>query len=119
MKNYTYLEINTIRVDTIYMDSGQTIYIFSQLLLGAGAAFLAILLWPKIREAAWMLVIFGTIIAYIETVYSILKIFGIAGEEYLVFESIPLVSFILPNVRMTLFIIAFAIMIYKQTRREK
>jgi len=101
------------------MDSGQTVYVFSQLILGAGAAFLAIFLWPRIREAAWMLVIFGTIIAYIETVYSILKIFGIAGDEYLIFESIPLVSFILPTVRMTLFIVAFTIMIYKQTRREK
>jgi len=119
LRNYTYLEINTIKVDTICMDLGQSIYVFSQLILGAGAAFLAIFLWPKIREAAWMLVIFGTIIAYIETVYSILKIFGIAGEEYLILESIPLVSFILPSVRMTLFIIAFTIMIYKQARREK
>ncbi|MCL2759029.1 MAG: hypothetical protein FWD22_02330 [Treponema sp.] len=100
------------------METGQSIYIFSQLILGAGAAFLAILLWPKTREAAWMLVIFGTIVAYIETVYSILKIFGIAGDEYLILDTIPLVSFILPTVRMTLFIIAFTVMIYKQSRRE-
>jgi uncharacterized membrane protein len=98
------------------MDTGQAIYIFSQLILGAGAAFLAILLWPKTREAAWMLVIFGAIIAYIETVYSILKIFGIAGEEYLILGSIPLISFILPSVRMIFFIVAFAIMVYKQSK---
>jgi uncharacterized membrane protein len=100
------------------MDTGQTIYIFSQLILGAAAAFLAILLWPKIREAAWMLVIFGAIVAYIETVYSILKIFGIAGEEYIIFGSIPLISFILPSVRMIFFIVAFAIMVYKQSRHN-
>jgi hypothetical protein len=100
------------------MDTGQTIYIFSQLILGAVAAFLAILLWPKIREAAWMLVIFGTIIAYIETVYSILKIFGIAGEEYIILGSIPLISFVLPSLRMILFIIAFAVMVYKQSRNN-
>jgi len=100
------------------MDTGQTIFIFSQLVLGAGAAFLAILLWPKTREAAWMLVIFGTIVAYIETVYSIMKVFGIAGEEYIILGSLPLISFILPSVRMTLFIVAFAIMIIKQSRQK-
>jgi hypothetical protein len=100
------------------MDTGQAIYIFSQLILGAGAAFLAILLWPKTREPAWMLVIFGAIIAYTETVYSILKIFGIAGEEFIVFGSIPLISFILPSVRMIFFMAAFAIMVYKQSRHN-
>jgi uncharacterized membrane protein len=105
-------------VDNIFMDTGQTIYIFSQLVLGAAAAFLAILLWPRIRETAWMLVIFGAIVAYIETVYSILQKFGIAGEEYIILGSIPLVSFILPSVRMMFFIAAFAIMVYKQSRHN-
>jgi len=100
------------------MDTGQTIYILSQLILGAAAAFLAILLWPKIRDPAWMLVIFGAIIAYIETVYSILKIFGIAGQELIIFGSIPLFSLILPSIRMIFFIAAFAIMVYKQSRNN-
>lgn len=86
------------------------IFVSSQLILGAIGAFLAILLWPKIRDAAWMLVIFGVIVAYIETVYSVLKDFGIVGDGFL--------SFILPVVRMTFFISAFAIMVYKQSRRD-
>ncbi|MCL2440238.1 MAG: hypothetical protein FWD14_00715 [Treponema sp.] len=98
------------------MDAGQTIFVSSQLILGAVAAFLAILLWPKIRDAAWMLVIFGTIVAYIETVYSVLNDFGITGGEILVIGSVPLISFILPSIRMTFFICAFAIMVYKQSR---
>jgi len=98
------------------MDTGQAIYIFSQLLLGAAAAFLAILLWPRIRETAWLLVIFGAIVAYIETVYSILQKFGIVGNEYIIFGSLPLISFILPSIRMIFFIAAFAIMVYKQSR---
>jgi len=100
------------------MDAGQTLFISSQLILGAAVAFLAILLWPKIRDAAWMLIIFGTIVAYIETVYFILKDFGITGEEIIVFDSVPLISFILPIVRMLFFIIAFVIMIYKQSRNH-
>ena len=100
------------------MDAGQTILISSQLVLGAIAAFLAILLWPKIREPAWMLIIFGTIIAYIETVYSILKLFGISGDEIVAIASIPVIPIILPAVRLVFFIIAFTIMIYKQSRQK-
>jgi len=99
------------------MDTGQTLFVSSQLFLGAVAAFLAILLWPKIRDPAWMLVIFGIIVAYIETVYSVLKIFGIGAEELLIFGSVPLISFILPLMRMLFFISAFVIMIYKQSRK--
>ncbi|MCL2185210.1 MAG: hypothetical protein FWB86_05065 [Treponema sp.] len=99
------------------MDAGQAIYITSQLLLGAVAAFLAIFLWPKIRDAAWMLIIFGIIVAYVETVYSILKIFGINADAFLIFDTIPLISFILPTIRMLFFISAFIIMIYRQTRQ--
>ena len=98
------------------MDAGQAIYISSQLIFGALAAFLAILLWPKIRDSAWMLIIFGVIVAYIETVYSVLEIFGIAGNELIIFGSVPLISLALPVIRMSFFITAFAIMIYKQTR---
>jgi hypothetical protein len=99
------------------MDMGQTIFISSQLILGAVAAFLAILLWPKIRDAAWMLIIFGIIVAYIETVYSILKIFGINGDAFVIFGSIPIISFVLPTIRMSFFIAAFIIMVYKQSRK--
>jgi len=100
------------------MDAGQTLFISSQLVLGAIVAFLAIFLWPRIRDAAWMLVIFGTIVAYIETVYQVLKDFGITGEEILVIGSVPLISFILPTIRMAFFISAFVIMIYKHTRKD-
>jgi len=100
------------------MDAGQAILISSQLILGAVAAFLAILLWPRIRDAAWILIIFGIIIAYIETVYSILNIFGISGDEFIVFGTIPLIPFILPVIRMLFFIIAFGLMVYKHSRHK-
>jgi len=101
------------------MDAGQTIFITSQLVLGAVAAFLAIMLWPKLRDAAWMLIIIGIIVSYIEIVYSILKHFGIGGEDFLNIGSVPLVSFALPSLRMGFFIAAFAIMAGRQFRQNK
>jgi len=100
------------------MDTGQTIFITSQLVLGAAASFFAILFWPKTRDAAWMLVIIGVIVTYIETVYSILKVFGIGVDDSLHIGSVPIISFILPTLRMILFISAFAVMLYKQSRQK-
>jgi hypothetical protein len=92
------------------MDSGQTVYILLQLVFGAAATFLAIMLWPKIRDVAWMLIIVGTIVSYIEIVYSILSVFGVSD--------LPLVSYILPTVKMAFFIAAFAVMIVRQSRQN-
>jgi len=100
------------------MDTGQIIYILSQLILGAVVAFLAISLLPKTRDAAWLLIIFGAIIAYIETVYSILKTLGIAPQELIILGSIPLISLILCSARMIFFIAGFATMLYKQSKKK-
>ena len=92
------------------MDTGQSVYIISQLALGAAAVFFAILLWPRTRDVAWMLVIIGTILIYIETVYNVLNIFGIG--------SVPVITFVLPVLRMLLFIAAFTIMVLRQSRHK-
>jgi hypothetical protein len=92
------------------MDSGQTLFILSQLVLGAVATFLAIMLWSRTRDAAWMLIVVGTIVAYIEIVHNILGLFGMGG-------GLP-VSFILPLLRMLFFITAFLIMIIRQIKQK-
>jgi len=112
------LEISLKKANTYTMDAGQTVFIISQLVLGAAAAFLAIMLWPGTRDVAWMLIIIGTIVTYIETVYYILNIFGISGLDFIYVGTVPIISFILPIIRMIIFIAAFAIMIRKQYRRN-
>jgi hypothetical protein len=100
------------------MDTGQTVYIISQLSLGAAAVFFAILLWPRTRDAAWMLVIAGTILIYTETVYNILNIFGIGVDAFFLIGSVPVITFVLPSLRMLLFIAAFTIMVFRQSRHK-
>jgi hypothetical protein len=100
------------------MDSGQTVFILSQLVLGAVAALFAIILWSKTRDIAWMLIVIGTIVVYIEIVHSILGIFGLSGGDFFSIGSVPLVSFVLPSLRMISFIAAFLIMIIRQFRQK-
>jgi len=98
------------------MDSGQLIYIISRLSLGALAAFFAILLWSKTRDVAWMLMVIGAIASYVDTVYSILELFGITGDNLLSIGSMPVVSILLPCLPVVFFISAFAVMVFRKYR---
>ena len=99
------------------MDWGQVIYIICRLVLGAVAAFLAIMLWFRTRDLPWMLVAVGIIAAYVETVYSVLKQFGIEGWAILFVGSMPLMSILLSSLPMVFFIAAFAVMVARKYRR--
>ena len=96
------------------MDLGQIVFIYSRLILGALAAFLAIMLWSKTRDIAWMLIVIGTITAYIEIVYSILELLGIAAHYDLFIGSVPLAAILLTALRMLFFIAAFLIMVVRR-----
>ena len=103
--------------NTEYMDSGQIVYILGRLVLGAAASFLAIMLWSRIRDAAWILVIIGTIVAYVETVYSILTVMGV-GRNYITSGSMSLLSIVLSCLPSAFFIAAFAVMVARKYRRR-
>ena len=99
------------------MDTGQTVFILSQLILGAIASFFAIVLWSKTISAAYMLLIIGALVAYAEIIYSILGLYGI-GSDFLLIGSIPLFSFIMPLLRMSFFIAAFILLILKHISKK-
>jgi hypothetical protein len=100
------------------MDSGQLIYIICRLVLGAAAAFLAILLWAKTRDLAWMLMVIGAFASYGEVVYSILELFGMSGA--IVLGTVPksAVSILFSCLPLVFFIAAFAVMVARNYRRR-
>jgi hypothetical protein len=99
------------------MDSGEILFIVSRLTTGALAAFFAIMLWSKTRDVAWMLMVIGTIAAYVETVYSILNLFGITGSQFSI-GSVAVAAIVLPNLRTGFFIAAFVVMVVRKFRRH-
>jgi hypothetical protein len=100
------------------MDAGQILFIISRLVLGAFASFFAIMLWSRTRDVAWMLMVIGTIAAYIETVYSIMDLFGITENDALLVGSVPVAAILLPCLRTIFFIAAFLIMVIRRYRRH-
>jgi hypothetical protein len=99
------------------MDAGQLVLVYGRLTLGALAAFFAIMLWSKTRDAAWMLMVSGVIVAYIGIVHSVLEISGTAVCAPLFIDPVPLVTILLPALHTAFFIAAFLVMIIRQTNR--
>ncbi|MDR3247664.1 MAG: hypothetical protein LBT39_02655 [Treponema sp.] len=99
------------------MDTGEMLFVLSRLILGAAAAFFAIMLWSKTRDPAWMLMVGGTIAAYGETLYAILNHFGISAPLPVI-GSVPLAAIVIPNVPTVFFVSAFLVMAVRSYGRR-
>ena len=82
----------------------QIISVYSRLVLGALTVFLAIILWSKTQDIAWMLVFAGVFVMYTEIVLSVLE-----RARFSLIEA-------LPPMRMGFFIAAFLVMINKRRK---
>jgi hypothetical protein len=99
------------------MDTGNLIYILSRLILGALASLLAIMVWSKTRDPAWMLMVIGTIAGYAEILYSILGILGITGGMAFPAGPVPVAALALANLPACFFIAAFSVIIIRKFHR--
>lgn len=82
---------------------------------GAIATFCAIMLWPRTRDIAWMLIVIGTIFHYGSVVFQALEIFGvtrIALEDEL---AVGIVRGLLVNAPFVFYTISFLVMIRRKT----
>lgn len=88
-----------------------------KLVLGGTAAFLAIMLGSKTRDAAWIVLVAGTLIGYAGLIYDMLCIFGIIDPvSVLPFSAagIPPISLFFAVVPPLFFISAFLIVIKRK-----
>lgn len=87
-----------------------------KLILGGIAAFLAIMLWSKTRDAAWMSLVASVITSYAGIVFEMLCSLGIIEVKGLFFFDIPVVT-LLFNVIPSLFLILAFILMLGRNRR--
>ncbi len=93
------------------------VMVLSELGIGAITTFLAILLWSKTRDTAWMYIILGTIIGYGGTVFSTLELFGIVESDRIVIGGVSIIPVILHNLPMVFFGIGFVVMVARKRTR--
>ncbi len=99
------------------MNTDATVTLLSRLVFGAIATFLAIILWSKTRDSAWMFVVIGTVVGYGEAVYSTLEAFGLAKMQLLVVWDVSIVRLVFANLPMIFYSIAFLIMVIRRSSR--
>ena len=86
----------------------------SRLLLGTAVIVLTIVLRLETRNAEWILMIIGSVIIYIDAVYSALELFGIAPRHSKLLGSVPLLTILLTALCAVLVVIALIIMVARR-----
>ena len=95
------------------MTQAQLILYIIKLSLGGISAFLAILLWSKTRDAAWMSLVAGAIINYAGIVYGMLVDFGVIFTMQVAVAGIPLVTLLFTVIPPVFVIVAFILMLHR------
>ena len=93
------------------MSTESIIFIISRLVFGAGATFLAIILWSRTRDSAWMFIVVGTIFRYGQIMFDTFAVFGIVRDNLVIIPGYLGIDTILENLPYIFFIVAFVIMI--------
>ena len=101
------------------MTEADIIFFTIKLTLGGIIAFLAILLWSKTRDFAWMNLVLAAVTAYSQIVLDLLIKLGIFSLYKIQIHKseIPLIQLILTVLPSLFVIIAFILMLIKNKRR--
>lgn len=95
------------------MEQSQLILYVIKLALGGIVAFLAILLWSRTRDGAWMSLVAGAIVSYAGIVYQLLGDLGIFFKKDLYIGGLSLTQLIFTVIPPLFYIIAFVLMLIR------
>ncbi len=103
------------------MVQSELFFCIFKLFFGAVIAFLAILLWSKTRESAWMCLVAASVTGYASIVCDLLLKLGIIKNEEAVFlgTEIPVFKYLSFFVPCFFIILAFLMMLVKSGRENK
>ncbi|MBN2874894.1 MAG: hypothetical protein JXM71_07355 [Spirochaetales bacterium] len=89
----------------------------SRFVVMAVTTFLAIIVWSRVRDASWMLIVVGIIAGYADILYSLLLEFGLLPGISQSTGISGILAFIFPNAPWVFFSIAFITMIQRKRPR--
>ena len=96
------------------MNTGDTVLLVSRLATVAVAAFLAILLWSRTRDLAWMLIVIGVIASYADILFGLLAQLGLVDESRYYIFGIPVGRILLTNLPFLFLCAALLVMIARK-----
>lgn len=95
------------------MIDGELILFIIKLVLGGVAAFLAILLWSKMRDTAWMCLVVGVVFSYAGVVFEMMSTLGLTATGEGIFFGVSLAKLFFAVLPSVFYIIAFVLMIIR------
>jgi hypothetical protein len=99
------------------MSAGDTILLASRLATAAVAAFLAILLWSRTRDLAWMLLVIGVIASYADILFDLFARLGLVDESRYALFGLPVGRILLSNLPYLFLCAALIVMINRKRVR--
>lgn len=76
----------------------------------AVSTFLAIIVWSRVRDAAWMFMVVGVVAGYADILYALLGEFGLQPRLPFSLLGADPIALVLPNLPWLFFSIAFIVM---------
>lgn len=95
------------------MDQPVLVLFIVKLFFGGVTAFLAIMLWSKTRDAAWMSLVAGAVTSYAGIVYDMMVSLGIIVPAGVAVCGIPLATLLFAVIPSCFFILAFILMLLR------
>lgn len=95
------------------MQQPDVFFYILKLILGGMTAFLAILLFSRTQDGAWMSLVAGAITEYAGIVYEMLIKLGLVSGQEMSVAGIPLLRLFFTAVPPLFFILAFIMMIHR------
>ena len=96
------------------MGTQEALMMLSRFVLGALATFLAILVWSRTRDTAWMLIVVGTVAHYGEIVLSALETLGVIRLDFVTINEVAVFPLVLANLPTLFYIVAFLILVSRK-----
>ena len=94
--------------------NSQILLFIIKLVLGGIAAFLAIFVMSKTRDASWMFLVAGFLFSYASIVIDLMAELGIVSVDAVLVFGMPLISLLSAIIPSVMFITAFIIKLAKK-----
>ena len=95
------------------MQQPEIVLYIIKLVLGGITAFLAIMLWSKTRDPAWMSLVAGAIVSYAGIVFQMMVDLGIVLPGNILLDGISLPVLLFTVIPAVFFILAFILMLIR------
>ncbi len=99
------------------MSAGLSIWLVSRFAVAGVMTFLAIVLWSRTRDVAWMLIVIGAVSSYADVLFDLFVRTGLLNEDRLVLYGLPVARMVFSNLPYLFLSAAFIAMIVRKSRR--